>query len=289
MVSFWDLLKESFEKWQRDKAPRLAASLAYYTLISLAPLLVIVVAIAGIVLGETAAQGQLVAQVRDYVGPAGGTVIQSLVKQAQQPGVTTLAGALSLGVLLFGATGALMELKDALNTVWDVPPRQSGGLLGLVKDRLFPLLLLLGIGLFLLVAVLATAVMAMVTHFVSGLLPVPAWVLHAANFAVSFALVTLVFAILYDVLPERRIPWSDVWVGAAFTSLLFTAGKTLLSLYLSHSSVGSPYGAAGSVVVFVVWVYYSALLVLFGAEFTRIYSRRRGSRVADRTFASGGR
>ena len=288
MYSFWDLLKESFAKWRRDNASRLAASLSYYTLVSAAPLLVIIVAIAGAVLGQKAAQGEIATHLGGYIGPAGAMVIESLLRQAHQPRLGTIAGAASGAVILFGASGVLMELYGALNVVWDVPPREGGGVWGFVKERLLPFLLILGIGVLLLVAVLLSAAVEVVARFLSDVLPVPPIVLHVATFAVSFLVITLLFAMLYDLLPRRKVPWSDVWQGAAFTSLLFTIGKTLLAYYFGHSTVGSAYGAAGSVVVFVVWVYYSAQILLFGAEFTRIYSRRRGSRVADRTFRSTG-
>ncbi len=288
MYSFWDLLKESFGKWQRDKASSMAAAIAYYTLVSMAPLLIAVVAIAGVVLGKQAAQGQLVSHLQPYVGPGGANLVQNMVRQARQPGITTIAGALSGIVLLFGASGVFSELQGALNTVWDVPPREGGGVAAFVKGRVLPFLMILVIGLLLLAAVLLTAAVEVITHWVSGMLPVPGIVVHIANFVVSFAVITVLFAMLYDILPGRRIPWSDVWIGAAYTSLLFTIGKTLLAMYLGHSTVGSAYGAAGSVVVFVVWIYYSAQIFLLGAEFSRVYSRRRGSRVADRTFTSRG-
>ncbi len=288
MSSYWAVLKEAFWKWRRDKASRLAASLAYYTLMSLAPLVVIMVAIAGLVLGEKAAEGQIAEQIQGTIGPAGATVLQSILKQAHRPETGIVAGAVGLGILLISASGVFTELQDALNTIWEVPERPWSGIVAFVKERLLPFGMILGIGFLIFVSLLLSAAVEAVTHYIGSRLPIPPIVLHVVNFAVSFAVVTLLFAMIYDVLPDVRIPWSDVWTGAASTSLLFTIGKTLIGIYLGSASVGSAYGAAGSLVVFLVWVYYSAQIFYFGAEFTRAYSNGKGSRVAAPKVFRGG-
>lgn len=288
MGSYWAVFKEAFWKWRSDKASRLAASLAYYTLMSLAPLAVIMVAIAGLALGEKAAEGQIARQIQGTIGPAGATVLQDILKKAHRPEAGIVASAVGLGILLISASAVFTELQDALNTIWEVPERPWRGIAAFVKERLMPFGMILGIGFLIFVSLLLSATVEAVTRYVGSALPIPAIVLHAVNFGVSFAVVTLLFAMIYDVLPDVRVPWSDVWTGAAVTSLLFTIGKTLIGVYLGSASVGSAYGAAGSLVVFLVWVYYSAQIFYFGAEFTRAYSNRRGSRAAAPKVFRGG-
>jgi membrane protein len=286
MRGCWELLAETVQKWQRDKAWRLAAALAYYTLVSMAPMLVILVSIAGIVFGKQAAQGQIMGQLQGFVGADGARVLEDVLVQAHRPGASVMAAIAGVALLLAGASGVLYALQDALNRVWDVPEKPWSGLLVFMRDRLVPFLLILGIGLLLLLSLALSTAVAAAANFVGGLRPVPAVAVEIANASVSFAIITVLFAMVYKILPECRIPWGDVWIGSVATSLLFTLGKTLIGLYLGSAGVGSPYGAAGSVVVLLVWVYYSAQIFLFGAEFTRVYSRRRGSRVADRTFSA---
>jgi membrane protein len=277
MVAFWALLKEAFWKWQDDQAGRLAASLAYYTLMSLAPLVVLAIAIAGLMFGQKAVEGQIVGQIKSLVGQSGAVVIQEIIRRAHQPRAGILAGTLGFLFLLVGASGVFSELKDALNMVWGVPQATGGGVRGFLKRRLLPFAMTVGVGFLLLISLVLNAVLDASVKYLNSLLPVAPWLLRMANFVLSFAVITLLFAIIYDILPDVKIPWSDVWIGAATTSLLFTMGKTLIGFYLGTASVGSAYGAAGSLIVFLVWLYYSSQILYFGAEFTRIYSQRRGS------------
>jgi membrane protein len=273
------LLKDTLHQWLEDKAARLGAALAYYTALSIAPLVVIAIFIAGLVLGKEAAQGQLLDQIRSLVGTQGGQAVETMIAHANKPRTGSFAAILGVITLLAGATGVVVQLQDALNTIWEVAPKPGRGIIGFVKDRLLSLAMVLGFGFLLLVSlILSTALTALGTFF-AGLIPAIAPALEATNFVVSLVVVTLLFAMIFKLLPDAEIAWRDVWIGAVITALLFTLGKFLLGLYLGRSGISSTYGAAGSLVVLLVWVYYSAQIVFFGAEFTKIYADRFGSRI----------
>jgi membrane protein len=272
------LLSDAYDGWSRHKAPRMGAALSYYTLFSLAPLLVVTISIAGLAFGQEAARGQIFWQIRDLVGDEGARAIEGMLEHARKPAAGILAGVLGLAALLFGASGVFAELRDALNTVWELNPEQQGfGIRALIHDRFFSFLMVLGIGFLLLVSLLLSAALAAAGKFFADMLPTPAPVLQAANLGLSLAVITLLFALTYKLLPETDIAWSDVWIGATLTSSLFAVGKLAIGLYLGKSSVASTYGAAGSLVIVLLWVYYSAQIFLFGAEFTRVYARTYGS------------
>jgi membrane protein len=279
--SAWPMAKETFRRWNDHNAPRLGAALAFYTVLSVAPLLVLCIAIAGLIFSREAATGQIVAQVQGVIGYEAGRTIETLVQQAQKPAAGIIASAIGLLLLLFGASGVVVELHDSLNILWDVKSN-GGGLKGMVRFRFLSFAMVLGIGFLLLVSLLLNAGVSAAGTFVKPYLPAPEAVLHVAVDLVSFLFITLLFALLYKVLPDAHIEWRDVWVGAAVTSLLFSIGKQLIGLYLGKASVGSAYGAAGSLVVFLVWVYYSAQIFFLGAEFTHTYSERHGSRAEAR-------
>jgi membrane protein len=269
----WGLLKDTGNGWVKDKVPRLAAALAFYTILSAAPLLVIALAIAGLAFGKEAAQGGVADQLRGIVGDQESEAIQAMIASASGPG-SGVAMIVGVVLLLAGASGVFVELQDSLNTIWEVVPRKGRGILGVVHDRFLSLVMVFGVGFLLLVAVAASTTLAALTRF-AGLGGI-GMVGQALNFAASFAVVTLLFGMMYKILPEVRIAWGDVWIGALGTAFLFTVGNLLIGLYLGHASVGSSYGAAGSLVVFVVWVYYSGQILLLGAEFTKVYARRFG-------------
>jgi membrane protein len=274
--AIWGLLKESFSGWSEDKAPRLGAALAYYTIFSLAPLLVIVIGVAAFVFGREAAQGEVLGQLQGLLGEAGAQAIQGMIQNASQSKTTgAFATVIGVATLLFGASGVFGELQDALNTVWGVKPKPGRGILGTIKQRFLSFAMVAGIAFLLLVSLTVSAALAAVGKFTEGLLPTE--ILHVVNFVTSFAVITLLFAMIYKLLPDARIAWSDVWIGAAVTALLFTIGKFAIGLYLGKSSVASAYGAAGSLVILLVWIYYSAQILFFGAEFTEVYARRYGS------------
>lgn len=273
------LLKDTFWEWFDDNVQRHGAALAYYTVFSLAPLLIIAIAIAGLAFGQEAAQGQIMDQIKSLLGVEGAKAVQTMIENAREPGAGIVATIFGIIMLVFGATGAFAQLQESLNAIWGVAPKPGRGILGVVKDRFMSFAMVVGIGFLLLVSLLLSAALAALGKFFSHLLPVPEGVLHALNFLLSFLVITLLFAMMYKVLPDVKIVWRDVWIGAAMTALLFTLGKFLIGLYLGKSGVASAYGAAGSLVLILLWVYYSSQILLFGAELTYAYANKYGSRI----------
>jgi membrane protein len=273
-MRIWEFLKETFREWSGDRAPRMGAALAYYTVFSLAPVLVIAIGVAGIFFGQRTVEGRLMEEIRGLLGPEGADAIRAIIENAasdQSGGV--LATLMGIAALIFGASGAFVELQDALTTIWDVKPK-SRGLLGMLKDRFLSFTLVVGIGFLLLVSLVISAALAAIGsitgQYVSPLL------LHGVNFVISFGVITVLFAMIFKILPDAKIAWRDVWLGAAVASLLFSAGKFAIGLYLGKSGMASAYGAAGSLVIVLVWVYYSAQILFLGAEFAQVYARWRG-------------
>jgi membrane protein len=274
-----DLFKAAFEGWGEDKASRMAAALAYFAIFSIGPLLLVMIAIVGAVLGQQAAQGQVVGAISSQVGEQSATVIQDAIKNASKPGTSIIAGVIGIVTLLLGASGIFGQLQDSLNTIWKIPKKKGGGIAAAIKDKLLLFLMVLGCGVLLLASFLASAIIAIVGRFIGDTIPGGAILLQAINLAVSLAVTTLLFAVLFKVLPSTKVAWKDVWIGGAITALLFILGQIGLSFYLGLSNVGSPYGVAGSLVVLLVWIYYSALIFFFGAEFTYAYAHHHGSRA----------
>ncbi len=270
----WSLLGETFVEWYDDRAPRLGAALAYYTVFALAPGLILIIALAGLLLGKEAAQGQIIGQVQDLAGEAGAGAVRAAIESARDAGSSLVATALGVVTLLFGLWGVFGELQDALNTIWRVPATPGLGIVGVIKQRFWSFTMVVGIGFLLLVSLAASAGLAALGKFFSRLLPLPAAMMETANALLSFVIITFMFAVIYKALPDVKLGWRNVWTGAAVTAVLFTIGKTLIGLYLGRSSVASVYGAASSLIVILLWVYYSAQIVFFGAEFTKVYSRR---------------
>ena len=269
------LLGESFAVWQRQNGSRLAASLSFYTLLSLTPLLLIVVSIAGLVFGRQAAQSQLLWQIQQLVGSQGANAIQPLLQGARDTTQGVLATVLGLLTFLFGASGVLVELRNALNTIWEAPERNRPGLqmiAYLVRERLMTFGLVLSIGFLLIVSLAMNAWIAAFGTFSAQHLKGLEGLLQVGNSLVSFVVITGLFAAIYKILPDVRIEWEDVILGSFVTSLLFTAGKFLIGLYLGKATFASTYGAAASVVILIVWVYYSAQIFFFGAAFTKVFA-----------------
>jgi membrane protein len=273
-----EVIKKTFAAWVEDRAPRLGAALAFYSAFSIAPLVVLVIAVASMFFHE-GAQNAIVDEIRSTLGTAVGDAIDSMIRSAQESGSTTLATVLGVAVLLFGASGVFGELQDALNTIWKVQPKPNRGWLGILRDRFLSFTMVLGTGFLLLVSLVISAALAGVGKFLTGALPGGVVLWQVVNVVVSFGFVTLVFALIFKMVPDVKIAWKDVWLGALVTAALFTLGKQLLGLYLGWSGTASAYGAAGSLAVLLLWVYYSAQILLFGAEFTRVYAQRCGSRV----------
>lgn len=272
------LLRSTFQAWQQDDASRLAAALAYYTTFSLAPVLVIVIAIAGAVFGQEAVQGELIGQLSGLVGEQGADVIQSLLSNTQTSSTSGFWPTLvSIVLLIFGATGVFSQLQTSLNRIWNAtPPNQ--GIIQFVRTRLLSFAMVAVIGFLMLVSLMLSAGLAALDNIFSSL-QLWAPLLQGINAVISFGVITLLFGLIYKVLPDVDITWRDVSVGAAITALLFTIGKALIGLYLGNSSVGSAYGAAGSLAVVLIWVYYSAQILFLGAEFTQVYANRYGSKI----------
>jgi membrane protein len=281
----WHLVKQTFVEWDEDNASRLAAALAYYAVFSLAPLLVITIGLAGMVFGDDAVQGHVVTQLQGYIGSRGATLVQDMIVAARKPTHNVAATMLGVAVLLFGAAGVFRELQDALNTIWEVKARPGRGWRGLLLDRALAFVMVLGTGFMLLLSVALSAAFAALGTFLSELLPIPESALHVLNFAVSFSLITFMFALIFKVVPDAKVAWRDVWIGAAITALLFAAGTLLIGLYLGKSTVASTFGAAASLAILLVWIYYSAQILFLGAEFTQVYARWRGSTILPARYA----
>jgi membrane protein len=275
--AMWTLVSESVWGWINDRASRKGAALAFYTVFSLAPILIVAIAIAGLFFGQEAARGEIYIQVRDLLGRDGAQAIQAMIQNASRPEAGVTATILGIVTLFIGATTALAELKDGLDQIWNVPPERMSGFWYFVRKRLLSIGLILSLGFLLLVSLAFSAVLtALAKRW--GPADGTGEILEGLNFVFSFALVTVLFAMIYKILPSVRIAWRDVIIGALVTALLFNIGKFMIGLYLGNSAIASSYGAAGSIVLVLVWVYYSAQIFLLGAEFTKVYAYRYGSR-----------
>jgi membrane protein len=268
------ILKTTFNAWNRHEAPRLGAALAFYTILSLSPLVIIVAAVGGLIFSRSTAQTHILSQVQAMIGPEGGKAVQSMLANAQKPAAGILGTIVGLLSLLFGASGVFTELRSALNLIWEVKLEETSGIVGLLRERFFSFGMVLSIGFLLLVSLVLSTFLAAVGKFFGGFLPVPSSVLAVFNFLISYVGVTVLFGLIFRFVPEAKVRWRNVWPGALVTAMFFTIGKTLIGLYLGKSSVGSTYGAAGSVIVVIVWVYYSAQIFFFGAEFTHAYAEQ---------------
>lgn len=279
LVQAFVLLRDTFKAWGEDNASTWAAALAYYAMFSVGPLLLIAVSIAGLVFGQDAAQGQLVGRIEGYVGHDAAQAVQGLLQAANKRESGIVGTLIGIGTLLLGAAGFFGQLQTSLNAMWKAQP-PNRGFLEMVRARALTFLMVLGVGLLMLLLLAVTAAIQAVAAFFGQLLPGPfsAVLLQVVDFAISFGVMTFIFAALFRILPDTDIAWKDVWVGAAFTALLFVIGKIALGIYLGRASPGSAFGAAGSLVVLLVWIYYSAEIFLFGAEFTQVFSNRYGPR-----------
>jgi len=276
----WKLVMRSVESWSDDYAPSMGAALAYYTMFSLAPLLLIVISIAGFVYGQDAARGAIFAQLSGLVGAEGAAAVQGLLKSVNKPSESIVATIVGLVTLLLGATTVFGELQDALNRIWRAPALTDAqsGLWNLIRRRVLAVGMILCIGFLLIVSLVLSAALAAVGTWIGPAFDGWEALLHLVNFVISFAVITVLFAMIYKIMPRVDIAWRDVWLGAAVTALLFSVGKFLIGLYLGKSSVASGFGAAGSLVVLLVWIYYSTQIFLLGAEFTWVFANTYGSR-----------
>ena len=278
-TAIWSLLRQTLLSWLDDYAPSMGAALAFYTLFSLAPLMLIVVSVGGMVFGEEAARGEIAAQLVQLMGAGGALAVQDLLASVRQTTQGSLATVLGFTLLLLGATTVFAELQNALDRIWHAPPSWNGGTwLVLVRARLLSFGMILAIGFLLLVSLVFSATLALMGRWIEPFFG--AWYALAAisNGVAAFAMVTAMFAVIYKVMPRARVQWRDVWTGALFTAMLFSFGRYLIGLYIGRSGVVSGFGAAGSLVVILLWVYYSAQIFLLGAEFTWVYANTFGSR-----------
>jgi len=273
------LLKETFSEFMEDKAMRLSAALAYYSVFSLAPLLLIAISIAGAIFGEDAARGAIEEQLTGTVGRESAVAVQGMLQSAVRDGDSGIMGLVGFAILLITASGVFAQLKDAMNTVWGLEKKPGLGIKGLVKGRVVALSMVFGIGFILLVSLVISAAIAAATKWLGDALPIPGFLFQILSFAISIGVVTLLFAMIFKVLPDAKVQWRDVWMGALLTAILFSIGKLLLSLYLGREGAASAYGAAGALILLLSWVYYSANILLLGAEFTQVYARHRGRNI----------
>jgi membrane protein len=273
------LITQSYKEWQEDNASRLAAALSYYTIFSLPPLLVISLAIVGRFYDRQAAQEQILAQAGGLVGQSGSEVIGQILENASDPTLSSAAAVVSLVMLILGASGVFTQLQDAMDTIWEVAPKPGRGIVGTMKERFFSFTMVLAVGFLLLVSLLLSTALAAVGEFLGGLAPETLLVARIVNFIVSFGGVTLVFALIFKVIPDVKISWRDVWLGALVTAVLFSIGKWAIGYYLGRSAPASAYGAAGSLIIILLWVYYSAQILFLGAEFTQVYAHHQGDEI----------
>ncbi|MDP1998166.1 MAG: YihY/virulence factor BrkB family protein, partial [Rhodoferax sp.] len=265
--------------WLDDYAPSMGAALAYYTLFSLAPLLLIVISVAGLVFGQEAARGEIESQLRDLMGEQGASAVQALLASVDKPTEGVAATVVGVALLLVGATTVFGELQDSLDRIWRAPSQdRAGGWLALIRTRLLSFGMILAIGFLLMVSLVLSAVLSIMEHWWSMLFGGWLFIASVVNGLAGFFLIAAMFALIYKVMPRVRVQWTDVWIGAVFTALLFTLGKALIGFYIGRSGVASAFGAAGSLVVVLLWVYYSAQIFLIGAEFTWVYANTFGSR-----------
>lgn len=279
-----DLFKKSVTAWVDDYAPSMGAAIAYYTLFSITPLLIIAIAVAGLVFGEEAARGEIIGQIQRLIGLEGAIAVQGLLKNINEPAHSMLAIVGSVITMIIGATTVFAELQSDLDRIWRVSiPAQKSGLWRLLRTRLLSFGFVLGVGFLLLISLIISAAIAGFGKWLNSLFAGGEQVLHALDLSISFAITTLLFALIYKFMPRAIIAWRDVWIGAAVTAFLFAIGKFLIGLYLGKASVASGFGAAGSLVILLMWVYYGAQIFLFGAEFTWVYSTTYGSKAAQGT------
>jgi membrane protein len=266
------LIRDTFNSFLEDRAFRMAAALAYYSVFSMAPLVLMVIGIASQVFDKEAARKRILGEIATTVGSSAQDALEKILEPSGNSSNGVIATIVGVALLLFGASGVFAELQDALNNIWKVKPKPGLGIMAMVKDRLLSFTVVLGTGFLLLVSLVLSAVLSALGAWMEARLPGAAWVWHILNSVVSFAVVAALFAMIYKILPDAKIAWRDVWIGAVVTAALFTIGKALIGVYLGQSGLATSYGAAGSVVVLLTWVYYSALILLFGAEFTHVYA-----------------
>jgi membrane protein len=276
------LIRRAIDAWVEDKAPTMAAALAYYSFFSIAPVIIIAIAVAGLVFGEDAARGEISRQLRGLVGEGGAKAVEGLIASASGHRAGVTATVVGLAAILFGATGVFAELQESLNTIWKAPPRQTSGVSSFLRTRFLSFAVVLGIGFLLLVSLVLSAILSAIAVRLQGYVGW-AWLGQGVSSVVSFGVTALLFAMIFKLLPDVRVDWKDVWFGATVTAVLFSLGKLLLGLYLGKTSILSTYGAASSLAALLLWVYYSSMILLFGAELSHAMAEHRRGQAAPAT------
>ena len=279
LKNIWLLLKDSAIAWDDDNIGQQGAALSFFTVFSLSPLLILMIVLSSFGFGKEAASGHLVSQLRGLIGPVGAQFIQSMITNAYESHTSILAAVFSVLVLLLGASAVFIQLRDSLNTIWRVRQKPTGTIRAFLRARAFSFAMILGIGFLLLVSLIISASLAAMSNYLSRLFSILSGLVIVFDFTVSFLGLTAIFAFMFKFVPAASLKWKDVWVGAAVTSLLFSFGKFLIGLYLGQGAIGSTFGAASSLVIIMTWTFYSSQIVLFGAEFTRLYAVRYGSNI----------
>ncbi len=282
----WQLLKESYKEFSEDDTWVMGAALSYYTVFSLAPVLFIVIFVAGMIFGEEAVRGEVYDQIRGFVGDDAAVQVQQMVASTYDPDKSWWATALAIGLLIFGATTVFYQLQASINKIWEVKPKPKKGFIKYIRDRILSFSVIIAIGFLLLVSLVISALLVAFTNFLSDNLPgISVYLIRGFDIIFSFAVYTALFAMIYKLLPDAKVRWRDVWVGSGFTALLFMIGKYIISIYLGSSDIGSTYGAAGSIIILLSWVSYSSQILFFGAEFTQVYARHYGSVIQPNEYA----
>ncbi|HEX2607759.1 MAG TPA: YihY/virulence factor BrkB family protein [Flavisolibacter sp.] len=282
----WQALKKAFSGFSEDKITKLSASLAYYTVFSMGPLLIVIISVCGLFLGKEAVQGTIQNQISGFIGADAAKQIQEIIKNVAISGKGAIATTIGIITLLIGATSVFGEIQDSMNGIWGLKPRPKAGIMKLVKDRLLSFGIIGSLGFLLLVSLAATTVVEGIGDRLKAMLPnVTVVVFYIINLALNIGVITVLFAVIFKELPDAKIKWKNIWPGAIATALLFLLGKFAISFYISKSNVGSTYGAAGSLVVLLLWVYYSSIILYFGAEFTKSYALLRGAKITPNSYA----
>ncbi len=277
---FFELLKDTFLKWNDDDAQMLSAALAYYTALSIAPLIIVIIAIVGLIAGQSNIQSQITQQIEVTIGSGAAEIVSNLIDNMSQPNQGIFASIIGFSMLLFGALSLFNHLQTTIDKIWDVDLSDDVNVVeGFLRDKLLSFGMMLIIGFLLLVSLIISTILSFLDSYLLSLLPNTEFILRLLNALIAFSITTILFALIYKILPHADVQWKDVWIGSIVTSILFTLGQTILGLYLSNSAIQSTYGAAGAFVVILVWVYYSAQIVLFGAEFTQVFARKYGTFV----------
>ena len=283
----FSLLKQTFREWVQDKAPQLGAALAYYTVFSLAPLILVLLAIMGVIFRNdpAGAWNKMTQQMSYFLDPSAVQVVQDIAQKASQPGKSTIATIIGIALAIFGASGVFGQLQDALNTIWGVKAKPSQGIRGFLRSRFLSFAMVAGICFLLLVSLSIEALLKGFNHYIQSVLPGGMVIALTVYLVFDFAVVVLLFAMIFKFLPDVKIQWRDVWIGAAMTAILFGIGKWLLGFYLGSGAAGSAYGAASSLITLLLWVYYSSQILLFGAEFTQVYAQQAGRELEPSEYA----